>query len=445
MKKIALGFLVVLIAENATAQPFNFVTQPDGLNYIALNDPGIMSFNAYDIVFIGDGFTASNMHEFDTAAKNCIGTAGSQQVGDGFLEIAPYSWHGCRFRFWEVQLISPQSGVDEPKISQYRSTALDCSFGGASDPYMKINGDAAKVAAAVAASGVPTWDYVVVIAKSQSTPGAYFPIGGNIIYLSSWNAWGVYLAHELGHAMVGLGDEYECDICNPGSPTPPRTYTGGARPEPNLTHDLTNIPWKNLIKPWVLPFIPTLPEFMLNCDVVGAWEGGGTYKYGIYRSEEYCAMDAFTCSSGETFCAACEQALDNGMRFCGILWQNTAYLREWPTVIYKLPPCLVCPPRNAAAEELIHAIEFDSVVIKLLHRGPLDWIRNPDSRIAVYDDWFDRVAVYTEVVEDGIEVSFEASRIRTYTAVFDVLNEIGTDVPLRFELYRNGRLESNVP
>ena len=439
MTKISLGFLAVLISGNAAAQSFNFVPQAGGVNYIQLNDPGITGFNSTDIVFIGDGFLETEMNAFDKAAKNCIGQA-SPQVGQGLLTFAPYDTHKCRFRFWEVQLISKESGIDEPRNSIYKDTALDCSFGGASDPFMKVKGDAAKVQAAVTASGVPTWDYIVVITNSADVPGAYFPTSGNIIYLSSYNAWGVYLAHELGHAIVGLGDEYECRICTPSEPE--RTYTGGARPEPNLTSTTAVIKWGSQIQSWVKSFIPTLPEFMLNCDVVGAWEGGGTYKHNIYRPEEYCIMDGFTCSSGEEFCAVCENALDGALRFCGVLaWYMPPYLREWPNVIYKLPPCLVCPPRSAAADDLRHAIEFDSIVLKLLHRGPIHWIGDPESHFAVYDDWSEKVDIRTEVVRDGVEISFEASRIRTYTAVFDVLDDLETDQPIRIELYRNGRHE----
>ena len=435
---------LVLFASTAVAQPtFNFVTQSDGLNYACLNY-SFPRWGGYNIVFIGDGFQASEMNSFDTAVDHCIHD--NSETGDGLLGIPPYQTSACRLRMWRIQLISNSSGIDEPKKNLWRNTPLDCSFGNTGDPYMKISGDPAKVVAAVAASGLTEWDFIVVITNTPTQYGAYFPSSGNIVYISSGNAWGIYLAHELAHALASLGDEYECQTCDPSVAETPRTYAGTGKPEPNLSTDLNHIKWEDLIEPWVINygFIPTLPENMCDCDVVGAWEGGGNYTFGVYRSEEYCAMDAFMCSVDDAFCAACNRALEDVLMSCDFWWDFLAHLREWPPIIYKIPPCFTCPPERGAAHDLIADIKFDAIIMKLLHRGPIDRFPDPRTRIAVYDDWFERVPVEVEVKPDGIDISFSASRIRTYTVVMDVEGLFDRHEDVRFELIRNGSREETI-
>jgi hypothetical protein len=120
-------------------------------------------------------------------------------------------------------------------------------------------------------------------------------------------SWGIVMAHELGHAMVKLADEYRCLKCDgsfEGSGAYP--YTTVLEPNLSLTAVRAAIPWAENILPSTP--LPTTPDGAWSGIQLGAWEGGGYYKTGIYRSQEYCIMDGVM-RPDEPFCRVCEEAI----------------------------------------------------------------------------------------------------------------------------------------
>jgi hypothetical protein len=426
--KTVVALFVLLVSTRIAFAQFNIVQQSDGLYYARVDNTNSTT-SAYNVVFIGDGYTAAEMASFDAAVDVCIN---EKVTSDGLLVIEPYASAKCRFRFWRVELVSNVSGIGG-------SSPLGCTFGAAGQPYMKISGDPVKIQTAVEQAGLTGWDYIVVITNTPTRYGAYYPFGGQILYLSSGNAWGIYVAHELGHAIASLGDEYECDLCYPDNPDEGRTLPPGTvLDEPNLSTDLDNIKWKNLIPQWVFDsnMIPTVPEHTCDCEVIGAWEGGGYYSHGVYRSQEYCAMDAIMCTGGDGFCAACRDALQAMLPECG-LWVVSTHLKQYRRV-WELPPCLVCEPSGTNPEEIRREMEFDTIVMKFLHHGPPEWPELPKPQITVRDDWAELVAAETRITGDVIEVTFQANRIRRYSIEFENEFEVSPDREIGVEFYRNG-------
>jgi hypothetical protein len=86
------------------------------------------------------------------------------------------------------------------------------------------------------------------------------------------------LVHELGHAIVGLGDEYT-EIDGP----PPDDQKSALTMYPNLSLESTGARWK-----------------AVTSSVI---EGAGRYTKGVWKSAEHCRMNE---STSEDFCAVCQ-------------------------------------------------------------------------------------------------------------------------------------------
>jgi hypothetical protein len=118
--------------------------------------------------------------------------------------------------------------------------------------------------------------------------------------------------HEFAHSIAYLADEYI------GSVTYNDIYPEGVEPvEPNITRELdpAKIKWKDALTTGVP--LPTPKGFgaatQETTPIVGAFEGGGYLKTGMYRPEKSCAMgsglDPFR------FCIVCEKAIEQMIEY----------------------------------------------------------------------------------------------------------------------------------
>ena len=246
-----------------------------------------------DIVFVAEGYTASEMPEFREDVK---------RLADVLFSYKPYNELKENINIWAVEAISAQSGTDIPGEGIYKNTVLNSSYYTfdldryLTTPDIKAVNDYAAV--------VPH-DNIVVLINSERYGG-----GGMYNYYSGTTSdhplTPQVFTHELGHGLAGLGDEYySSEVAYDDF------YPLSVEPwEPNIT-TLVNFEskWKEMIDPSVP--VPTPVEDKYQ-GVVGLFEGAGYSAKGIYRSQINCRMKG---NDAEEFCQVCQEAIKRVILF----------------------------------------------------------------------------------------------------------------------------------
>ncbi|WP_251094226.1 M64 family metallopeptidase [Streptomyces sp. Caat 7-52] len=218
-----------------------------------------------DLVVTGDGYTADEQDEFAADAEEKL---------DAVFGVEPYRSYRGLFNIWLVNAVSRESGVSgDPTADDVKDTALGSSFFcDGLERLLCVDTDAVTRYAALA----PDADIVFVVAHSAKYGGAGYsaadlppaaPFHG-VATMSSGNERSYLIgAHELGHSIGGLADEYQY----PGYGAYPYAEEPAAA---NLTlhRDPDRAKWHR----WAGVQDPT-------GSVVGTYEGGGYYETGIHR------------------------------------------------------------------------------------------------------------------------------------------------------------------
>lgn len=245
-----------------------------------------------DIVILGDGYTAKEMKQYLRDARDAM---------EGLLGEPPFKEQYRKFNFWAVESPSAESGVDEPRKGIYRSTRLDTAFNTFEIARYSMT---TSIHAIHDVAAVVPCDHIIILFNSSRFGG-----GGiyNLYAMVTGNqpSAGV-LAHEMGHCMAGLGDEYYTS-----SVSYVDYYKKDVEPwERNITTLAGGRPpkWSNLI-PEGTP-IPTPPKAKYG-DVVGCFEGAGYQAEGLYRPCRDCIMKS--CRNG--YCPVCKAALEETIVF----------------------------------------------------------------------------------------------------------------------------------
>jgi hypothetical protein len=417
MKSLTL-LLIIVSAVYLSSAAVN-VQMVNGKYYTAVLQNGATA-QKYDIVFIGDGFTSSEQTLFNTKVDEAV---------NALRALSPYSDRMCAFNIWRVNVVSAESGIDHPKDNVSKNTELDCRYGnpanGEAERCIRSDSPAKCIEAADYA---PDHDAVFVLVNDTQWGGC----AGAMVFSSISTGFASIITHELGHKIGGLADEYDCYICD-GSDNN-RTYASAEPAAANLTKDVNRATtkWADLIA--AATPIPTTVNNPPG--VVGLWEGGGYYQFGIYRPQISCQMRDL-----QAFCAVCNRtmraALEAHCSYCDIhplaficWWLNWGgklvltwdypYRWHWP-----FPPCLQCPP-DRLVDDVIYVLEG---------------VREGFTMV-VYDDRGVAVAE-GKPIRNAIEVRFKALRTRQYSVEL-----ISSEKPTRETLTlvstvtRNGPRES---
>ncbi|XLD90830.1 M64 family metallopeptidase [Polymorphospora sp. A560] len=241
-----------LPTERATAMTPQQSAAAAAAEVIALQNTGPSS-TRFDMVIVGDGYTASQMGLLRQHA---------QTKWNEIAATEPWNKHRGSINVWLVNVISNQSGVDnDPTQGVRRDTALDMYFWcGGIARLLCLNETKAKQYAAQA----PGVDAIVAIGNSTTYGGAGYP---SLSTVSGGNASSGRIAiHELGHSVGGLADEYF---------TAGTTYTGSEPRQPNVTTNPSGTKWASY-----------LGQATPDGGVIGAYQGGHQYAYGIYRPSQ---------------------------------------------------------------------------------------------------------------------------------------------------------------
>jgi hypothetical protein len=218
-----------------------------------------------DYVFVGDGYTASEMSKW---------YADSKKVIDGFMADPLFAANRANMNVRRVDVASNQSGVDEPDLGIYRDTAMDGAFNCYNIARL-LCVNTTKVYDIVGSVLAPDQrDVIVVISNSTRYGGS----GGAVATLSM-DASSVEVAlHEIGHTAFALADEYEYGTCSLSSEPPEGDVSlNGTRA----------VKWGSLIGAGTP--VPTSPGSYVN-GTVGVFQGGQYCGSGKFRPTENSRM-----------------------------------------------------------------------------------------------------------------------------------------------------------
>jgi len=361
---LALGTFAAGIADAAV----NVQAQPGGAFFEGIGSTGDSS-RRYDLVIVGDGFTAAEQGEFNARVDDVV---------EALLAREPYASHMCAFNIWRVNVVSAESGVDHPNRGEVKDTELDVRYG---DPARNeavrcIRSDSpAKVLEA--AGYAPEYDAVFVLANDDDWGGC----AGQIVYSSTAPGFAGIVTHELGHKIGSLADEYTCYLCD-GSDSG-QSYGGSEPGAANCTAQTTraDIKWKDLIAAGTpLPTVGGPPG------QVGIYAGCQYKALDIYSPEETCHMR----DSGRDFCAVCDREMVEALRShcssCDLalspILQTLACLDlrlpetrpPWWEIIglrWPIPVCLSCPTNDILDrfEIVVRGLPFEETIVRIVDDG----------------------------------------------------------------------------
>ena len=279
--------------------------------YSPVNSTGPSS-NRVDIVFMGDGYTSGQI----PAYWNDVQTLFAYLFGPPPPPIAPipgqppppinfdpyerdpYVQYRNFFNTWRVDVVSAQSGADDPSTNTWVNTALNASyaFGGGPQRLLYIDSALGYATLTQALQTAPFAAEVrpVVVNDVQYGGGGGY---GDFAVYAARDPFNTRIAlHELGHAFNWLGDEYQSTL----------PYVGPEPWEVNVTTDQTGAKWA----PWLgYPDVPAV-------GTIGVYQGGyGSYQTGIWRP-----------------------SLDSKMRNLGYWSSSPGY----PNAVYGVPFNAIC-------------------------------------------------------------------------------------------------------
>lgn len=249
------------------------------------------------LVVMGDGYAAADQTNYNTVVDNLVRNG---VFGNDF-----FSENENAFNVYRLNLVSaesgvsqrtynemgtPQDGSDDTIISETtRNTALRYIYSGSwSHCWMEGSANTGTLVDNALNASVPNRDYVVVILNEAGFGGCG---GGGFQVVTSSSGWDV-LAHEYGHGIGGLSDEYSVG----------GAWTGGAVNGPNCatSADRTTAFWRRFINP-ATPVPTTFGAGMDSNRTVGMFEGCATRSTGIFRPVDNCRMRG----NSPPFCPAC--------------------------------------------------------------------------------------------------------------------------------------------
>ncbi|HYN29150.1 MAG TPA: M64 family metallopeptidase [Dermatophilaceae bacterium] len=260
-----------------------------------------------NIVVIGDGFTAADQPAYNAWVDD--------KLISGVFGHDYFSEDASAYNIFRINLESVDSGVstrtydekgtvdpgdDTISAETVRDTALGMIFSGSwSHCWLEYGADTETRLQAALNAWVPDFNEILVVLNDPNYGGCG---GGGRAHVPMGVDWTV-IAHEFGHGIGGLADEYSVS----------GAYTGPEQSWTNLTTvtDRASTKWRQFIAPTTpLPTgvgagaaynQGTRPSTWSSDLDAGLFEGGGTMSTGIYRPVENCRMNG----NSPQFCPVC--------------------------------------------------------------------------------------------------------------------------------------------
>ncbi len=248
--------------------------------------------NKVDIVILPEGYTKEELGKFINDSRVLV---------DKLFAYSPYDKHKNDFNVKAVWAPSEEEGSDNPLKNIEVNTMLNTSFNTLySDRYcMTLSYHKVRDIAANA-----PYDQIYILVNTDKYGGGAIYNYYSVSVSGNLQSPKVFI-HEFGHAFAGLADEYGYEDSFENM------YAKGVEPwEPNITtlKDFEH-KWQNMVNADIP--IPTPPTTEYR-NVVGAFEGAGYVKKGVYRPMQDCLMRSF---NGDKFCPVCKKAIEDMIRF----------------------------------------------------------------------------------------------------------------------------------
>ena len=211
--------------------------------------------NRVTIVFLGDGYLADEAGRFHEHVDAML-----QHMFDGVDE--PFVRYRNYFNAYRLDVVSAESGIDDPSEEIFRDTAFDGSFDcGNIARLICVDQAAAQRAVDEAFESLDITPQILFMSANATQFGGS---GGRFAVYAGGNVNGPEIAlHELGHSFSDLADEYG-GISVPYEEEEPDSI--------NVTADPSGQKWSH----WIGYEEPGM-------GAIGVYEGGFYHDVGVYR------------------------------------------------------------------------------------------------------------------------------------------------------------------
>ena len=235
----------------------------------------------FNIAVLGDGYRAEDQTKLKTDAQGII---------DYLFSVPPLQQYAAFFNVKLVHVISKENGADNGSYGATRDTALGAHFNCDNIDRLLCIDDAAASVAAV--QDVPEYNFAIVIVNDPKYGGS----GGPVCASSSNEQSFEVLAHEIGHSLARLADEYSYE----GNQPPCNQQQDCREANATLRTSLDQIKWQDWIEQGTP--LPTPPTDQYG-KVTGLFEGTRYTPIGVFRPQLNCKMRDL----GAEFCSVCTE------------------------------------------------------------------------------------------------------------------------------------------
>ncbi len=235
----------------------------------------------FNIAVLGDGYRTGDQAKLKTDAQGII---------DYVFGVTPLKQYAQFFNVKLVHVVSNDNGADNGTYGATRDTALGANFNcDGIDRLLCV--DDGKVATA-AAQDVPEYNFAIVIVNDPKYGGS----GGPVCASSSNEQSFEVLAHEIGHSLAHLADEYSYE----GNQPPCNQQQDCKEANTTVRNARDQIKWKDWID--AATPVPT-PATQQYGSVTGLFEGARYTPTGVYRPQLNCKMRDL----GADYCSVCTE------------------------------------------------------------------------------------------------------------------------------------------
>ena len=235
----------------------------------------------FNIAVLGDGYRAQDQTKLKTDA---------QGITDYLFGVSPLQQYSKFFNVRLIHVISNEAGADNGTAGGQRDTALNSYFScGGIDRLLCVDEGAAQT---IAADDMPEFNFIIVIVNDSKYGGS----GGTVCAASANEQSFEVVAHEVGHSLAQLADEYSYD----GGIGPCNQQQDCSEANATVRSQREQIKWRDWLEQ-ATP-VPT-PENAQYQSSIGVFEGARYQEIGTYRPKISCKMRDL----GSEFCSVCAE------------------------------------------------------------------------------------------------------------------------------------------